>query len=184
MDRVAFIGVGSNIDAYSNCIEGIARVIEDERVDFLDLSPLYRTSPVSPIPQDDFLNSVFKIGWKGEPLELLCLLETVEQTMGRKRDVPLGPRTLDLDILLFDDLVLETPQLTIPHPRLHERKFALIPCLEIDRDLVHPVMKLPLARLLNLLGDEQKIAPFKTITKEEVAQRGRERTRSVGSSIP
>jgi 2-amino-4-hydroxy-6-hydroxymethyldihydropteridine diphosphokinase len=171
MNRVAFIGVGSNIDAYRNCLEGITRVTEDERVELLGLSSLYRTSPVSPILQDDFLNSVFKIGWKGEPVELLSLLETVEQRMGRKRDVLLGPRTLDLDILLFGDLVLETSRLTIPHPRLHERKFVLIPCLEIDSDLVHPEMKLPLARLLGLLGDEQKITPFRTITREEIEQK-------------
>ena len=171
MDRVAFIGVGSNIDPYRNCLEGIARVTEDERVDLLAVSSLYRTSPVSPIPQDHFLNCVFKIGWQREPAELLSLLESVEQTLGRKRDVSLGPRTLDLDILLFDDLVLETPRLTIPHPRLHERKFVLIPCLEIDRDLIHPVMKLPLAQFLTAIGDEQKITLFKTILKEEVGRR-------------
>ncbi len=166
--QIAFVGVGSNIDAERNLIYGLRHIVEDGRAELIALSSLYRTSPVSPIPQDDFLNGVIKIGWRGEPLELLSLLESVEKKMGRKRDVPLGPRTLDLDILLFDDVALETPRLTIPHPGLHKRKFVLVPCLEIDGSLVHPVSKIPLARFLAALGDEQKIVLFRAITREEI----------------
>jgi 2-amino-4-hydroxy-6-hydroxymethyldihydropteridine diphosphokinase len=172
MNRVAYIGVGSNIDPYRNCLRGLRRVAEDARVELLDLSSLYRTSPVSPVAQDDFLNGVCKIGWKGEVLELLYFLESVEQEMGRRREIPLGPRTVDLDILLFDDLILHTSRLTIPHPRMHERKFVLVPCLEIDGELVHPVMKVPLSQLLDALEDEQRITLYKTITKEQVVGRG------------
>lgn len=172
MDQTAFIGVGSNMDARKNCIEGMRQVMEDKRVALRALSSLYRTSPVSHVAQDDFVNCVFKIGWRGDAMELLSLLESVEQGMGRKRQVPLGPRTIDLDILLFGDLILNTPRLTVPHPRLHERKFVLVPCLEIEGELVHPVMNVPFSRLLGALEDEQKITLYETITKEQIAGRG------------
>jgi 2-amino-4-hydroxy-6-hydroxymethyldihydropteridine diphosphokinase len=157
MSGVAYIGVGSNIQAYENCLRGIGLVIEDEGVEFLALSSLYRTSPVSPIAQDDFINCALKIRWRASPFDLLSLLHGVERQMARVRGVPLGPRTLDLDILLFDDLLLDTPELTIPHPRLHERKFALIPCLEIDPDLIHPRLGRSLSQFLDDLGDDQAI---------------------------
>jgi len=154
------VGVGSNINAYENCIEGIREVIGKEGVEFLALSSLYRTSPVSPVPQPDFLNCVLKIRWAGSPLELLALLASVEAQQGRRRDVPCGPRTLDLDILLFDDLLLDTPDLTIPHPRLQDRRFVLVPCLEIDPDLVHPRLGRPLASFLESIDEAQRVDLF------------------------
>ncbi len=172
MEHIAFVGVGSNIDAYRNCVDGIRDVVADPRAELLALSSLYRTSPVSPIPQDDFLNCVIKIGWKGDVFELLSFLESVERKTGRRRDVPLGPRTLDLDILFFDDLILDIPRLTVPHSRLHERKFVLVPCLEIDENLIHPLLKLPLRQLLAAIGNEQKIEVYKKIAKEELIRPG------------
>jgi 2-amino-4-hydroxy-6-hydroxymethyldihydropteridine diphosphokinase len=171
VDRIAYIGVGSNIEAYRNCIEGIGRLTEDGRLGLLCLSSLYRTSPVSPVAQDDFLNCVCKVTWGGEAMDLLEFLESVEQQMGRVRDVPMGPRTLDLDILLFDGLVIDTIRLTIPHPRLHERKFVLVPCLEIDRNLVHPVLNRPFFDILAAIGDDQRIDVFKTVTRDEILEK-------------
>ena len=164
----AYIGVGSNIDAYENCREGIKRVLEHRGVRFLALSSLYSTSPVSPIPQDDFLNCALKVGWTGSPLELLALLLSVERKRGRRRDISLGPRTLDLDVLLFDGLVLDTPELIIPHPRLHERRFVLVPLLEIDPHLVHPRLGLPLTRLLSEIGDDQRVDVFGSLRREQI----------------
>lgn len=157
MAGIAYIGVGSNIDPYENCIEGIRRVRENEKAELLALSSFYRTSPVSPVPQDDFINAAVKIGWRGSPWDLLSFLASVEHERARIRAVPLGPRTLDLDILLFDDLVLDTPGLVIPHPRLHERRFALVPCLEIDPFLVHPRLHRPLASFLGDIGEDQRL---------------------------
>lgn len=144
---------------------------EDGRLCLSSLSSLYRTSPVSPIGQDDFLNCACKITWKGEAAELLEFLESVERQMGRKREIPLGPRTLDLDILLFDDLILDSERLTIPHPRLHERKFVLVPCLEIDADLVHLVLNRSFSDLLASIGDDQRIEVFKTVTIDEIVEK-------------
>jgi 2-amino-4-hydroxy-6-hydroxymethyldihydropteridine diphosphokinase len=168
MAGIAYIGVGSNIDAYENCTNGIKKVIELAGASFLALSSLYRTSPVSPVPQDDFLNCVLKMRWSGSPRELLAHLAKVEQERARKRDVPLGPRTLDLDILLFDDVLLDTPDLVIPHPRLHERRFTLVPLLEIDPHLTHPRNGKPLASFLENIGDDQKLEIFGRIPEKEI----------------
>ncbi len=169
---VAYVGIGSNIgDVFGHCLKGIEAVISDERAHFLGLSSFYKTSPVSPVPQDDFLNCVLKLAWDASAPELLAFLLSVEKKQGRTREVALGPRTLDLDILLFDTLVVDTPDLTIPHPRLHERKFALIPCLEIDPGLVHPRLKRPLAAFVEQIGDEQRVELQKTLSMEELLPR-------------
>jgi 2-amino-4-hydroxy-6-hydroxymethyldihydropteridine diphosphokinase len=168
MTGIAYVGIGSNIDAYENCVKGLRRIIENEGVEFLALSSLYRTSPVSPIAQDDFLNCALKIRWARSPRELLALLASVELERARRRDVPLGPRTLDLDILLFDNLLLDAPDLAIPHPGLHERRFAIVPCLEIEPGLVHPRLGRPLASFLPAIGDEQRLEVFGRVPEKEI----------------
>jgi len=178
---IAYIGVGSNIDPYANCAKGLRRLLQHPHIRLLGLSSLFRTSPVSPVPQDDFLNCALKVQWEGSPLDLLALLLSVEKEQGRKRDIPLGPRTLDLDILLFDDLILETPELVIPHPRLHERRFALVPCLEIDPDLVHPLFGGPLSQFLEEIGDGQRLEVFGRLQEEEIL-RGRQNGRKANST--
>ena len=158
MTHNAFIGIGSNIgDRYSNCKSSIDRILSDPRAEFLALSSFYVTSPVSPVPQGDFLNAVLRILWHGSPLELLAVLQSIETAMGRIRDVPEGPRIIDLDILLVDDLLLETAELTIPHPRLHERKFTLVPILELEPAAVHPGLGRPLREFLDEIGMEQVV---------------------------
>ncbi|HUJ69463.1 MAG TPA: 2-amino-4-hydroxy-6-hydroxymethyldihydropteridine diphosphokinase [Syntrophorhabdales bacterium] len=178
---IAYIGVGSNIDPYENCAKAVRRLRQHPHICLLGLSSLFRTSPVSPVPQDDFLNCALKVQWEGSPLDLLALLLCVEKEQGRKRDIPLGPRTLDLDILLFDDLILETPELVIPHPRLHERRFALVPCLEIDPDLVHPLFGVPLSQFLEEIGDGQRLEVFGRLQEEEIL-RGRQNGRGASST--
>jgi 2-amino-4-hydroxy-6-hydroxymethyldihydropteridine diphosphokinase len=153
-----FIGIGSNIgNRYKNCKSSIDRIISDHRVEFSALSSFYRTSPVSPVRQEEFLNCVLRIRWHGSPMELLALLNQIEAAMGRVRDVPQGPRVIDLDILLIDDLIVETTELTVPHPRLHERKFTLAPILEIEPSAVHPRLGRPLKEFLDEIGPEQTI---------------------------
>jgi 2-amino-4-hydroxy-6-hydroxymethyldihydropteridine diphosphokinase len=153
-----FIGVGSNVgDRQKNCLDGIRGVVGDERAGTWALSSFYRTSPVSPVSQPDFINAVLMLEWSGSPAELLSLLLKIERGMGRQRTIALGPRNIDLDILLFGDLVLETADLVIPHPRLHERKFVLIPMLELDPDLRHPRLSRPLVELLEAIGTEQRV---------------------------
>jgi 2-amino-4-hydroxy-6-hydroxymethyldihydropteridine diphosphokinase len=170
-ENAVYIGVGSNIGAFRNCIDALERLESDNRLRAVAVSSLYNTSPVSPVVQDDFLNYVVKAQWTGTASELLAFLNRTEQAMGRSRFIPLGPRTIDLDILLFGNLILDEPNLVIPHPHLHERKFTLVPCSEIDPHLIHPVMKKPLRSFLDDIGDEQKIEIFKGPGWEKAAGR-------------
>jgi 2-amino-4-hydroxy-6-hydroxymethyldihydropteridine diphosphokinase len=161
MAEVAHIGIGSNIDASQNSIRCLDELSKDKRLAILALSSLYLSSPVSPVTQNDFLNCVVKVLWEGTIIELLDHLQSIENRMGRKRDVFLGPRTIDLDVLFFGETVLDAPRLIVPHPRLHQRKFALVPCLEIDPDFVHPVLKRRLSDLLSDLGPDQEIRIYR-----------------------
>jgi 2-amino-4-hydroxy-6-hydroxymethyldihydropteridine diphosphokinase len=169
MAGVAFIGAGSNIDPLENLLAGLKRIIENERVALVALSSFYRTSPVSDMAQDDYLNCALKIAWRGTPRELLAFLQAVEAAHGRTRTVKLGPRTLDLDILLFGDTVMNEPGLTIPHPGLHERRFAIVPCLEMEPGLIHPRLGRPLSEWLDRIGPEQKIGLFRKVSPGEIA---------------
>jgi 2-amino-4-hydroxy-6-hydroxymethyldihydropteridine diphosphokinase len=158
VEQKAFIGIGSNIgDSIGNCITGIAKLKEDKRIRLISRSSMYATSPVSTIEQNDFINCAACVMWAGPPFELLALLNSIEEKMGRERNVKNGPRTIDLDILLFGDLIIDTPLLKIPHPELHNRKFALIPCIEIEPAVVHPIYGKQLKDFLDDIGDEQKI---------------------------
>jgi 2-amino-4-hydroxy-6-hydroxymethyldihydropteridine diphosphokinase len=168
VDQRVFVGIGSNVgDSASNSISSIERLREDKRVKLLSVSSLYVTTPVSSIRQNDFINCAVSILWGGSPFELLRLLNRIEHEMGRVRGVKNGPRVIDLDILLFGDLILETPSLTVPHPELHKRKFAIIPCIEIDPFVVHPVYKRELKEFLPEIRDEQKIQKL-TDTKDSL----------------
>jgi 2-amino-4-hydroxy-6-hydroxymethyldihydropteridine diphosphokinase len=174
----AFIGIGSNIgDAACLCESAIGYVLNDGRAGFPAVSSLYSTSPVSPIAQDDFINCALVITWTGSPDDLLELLNRIEREMGRVRQEPQGPRVIDLDILLFGNTILGTPSLTIPHPQLHRRKFALVPCLEIDPAIVHPLWKTPLRAFLEGIDETQRISMSRTA--DEVLGRI-ERARATG----
>jgi 2-amino-4-hydroxy-6-hydroxymethyldihydropteridine diphosphokinase len=164
VEQKAFIGIGSNIgDCAGNCRASIIKMTEDKRIRFISRSSLYITSPVSTIEQNEFVNCAVCIMWACSPLDLLELLNKIEKKMGRKRDHEKGPRTIDLDILLFGNLSLDTPSLKIPHPELHKRKFAIIPCIEIEPAIIHPVYNRQLKEFLIDIGDEQKIELLESI---------------------
>jgi 2-amino-4-hydroxy-6-hydroxymethyldihydropteridine diphosphokinase len=158
VEQKAFIGIGSNLgNSKENCITGIMKLTENNRIRLIAKSSMYATSPVSTIKQNDFINCAVCVMWDGSPFDLLRLLNDIEEMMGRKRSDKNGPRTIDLDILLFKDMVLDTPLLKIPHPELHNRKFAIIPCIEIEPALIHPIYGKKLEEFLADIGDEQKI---------------------------
>jgi 2-amino-4-hydroxy-6-hydroxymethyldihydropteridine diphosphokinase len=158
VNKKTFIGVGSNMgDSQGNCVAAMRNICSGDGVTFLGLSSLYRTSPVSEHEQDDFINCALSIIWTSSPEGLLAFLGRIEMSMGRKRDVKWGPRLIDLDILLFGDLIQDSLLLTIPHPELHRRKFALIPCLEIDPYIVHPRFGRPLKEFVGAISEDQQI---------------------------
>jgi len=134
-----YLGLGSNLGNRARSIYRALRLL-GPRVRLGKISSLYETEPVGLAEQPWFLNLVCCGETDLSPEALLNLAKTIERQMGRKRGVRFGPRPIDIDILLYDDLVLSTPQLEIPHPRLHERAFVLIPLSEVAQGLIHPVL--------------------------------------------
>jgi 2-amino-4-hydroxy-6-hydroxymethyldihydropteridine diphosphokinase len=132
----AVIALGSNIEPELNLVAGVRRLGRSVRL--VATSRVYRTPPWGHADQAEFLNAILIAETELPPLELLDLLLGVEQERHRVRTRPNGPRTLDLDLLLYDEMVLDSPRLTLPHPRLHERAFVLVPLCDLMPDALHP----------------------------------------------
>ena len=159
--HTVLISAGSNIgDKSGNCKKGISALIRAESAVLFKESKLYKTEPVDYTDQDWFVNCAVKISTPLEPLELLTEIKRIESEAGRKKDVVrFGPRVLDLDIIFFDDRVIESDNLIIPHPRMHQRRFVLMPICDIDPNIIHPVLKKSIRALLAELDDsEQKVS--------------------------
>jgi 2-amino-4-hydroxy-6-hydroxymethyldihydropteridine diphosphokinase len=144
----AAIALGSNIGNSRNILqEALAVCSQQAGIGVIAASSQYRTAPVGP-PQPDYVNSCALLQVETySPQELLVVLLDVERQFGRIREQVWGPRTLDLDLLLFDDRIVETSQLQLPHPRMVERAFVLVPLAEIAPQWVHPVSDRTIADL-------------------------------------
>ncbi len=154
----AFIGFGSNLgNRIDFCDRAVTllSLLPHSRLD--GVSSLYETEPVNdgaaPGP-DWFLNGVVQIETNIAPNSLLEVCREIERALGRDPENRKGPRTLDLDLLLYDNCVIEDPALTIPHPRLHERRFVLAPLADLAPDRQHPVIGLSLRELLSQVTDD------------------------------
>ncbi len=135
----AFIGAGSNQgDKVQNINRALELLNSNPAVSLLKVASLYKTEPVGYTQQDWFVNTVAEIETSLNPRELLDLLMSIERKMGRRRLIRWGPRNIDLDILLYDTLTIKEPDLEIPHPRLTERAFVVVPLAEIYPDLILP----------------------------------------------
>lgn len=140
MRKTAYLSLGSNLgDREENLRDAIASLGELGEV--AAVSSLYETEPVEVVAQPWFLNCAVTLVTERMPRQLLAALLKIEQTMGRRRTQVKGPRIIDIDILLFGSSVVETPQLIIPHPAMHERRFVLEPLAEIAPDARHPIFK-------------------------------------------
>ena len=160
MDRL-FIGIGSNVgDRRANIIGAVRRIAALPHLTVQSSSSIYETEPVGGPPQGRYLNCVLEAISKTAPRSLLGELKGIEKEMGRRKSVRHGPRVIDLDILLYGDLVIEEKDLTVPHADLHRRAFVLIPLLEIDGNLVHPALHQPLKRLVADCSKCPTVRPF------------------------
>jgi 2-amino-4-hydroxy-6-hydroxymethyldihydropteridine diphosphokinase len=158
MGHIAYIGIGSNLgDKLQRCEKAISEILRVDRHKLLAKSSFFKTQPVGYTSQDWFVNGVVKIETDLEAPELLRALKTIESQLGRTETFRWGPRTIDLDILFFDDLDIHTEELQIPHPLIQNRQFVLIPLAEIDRNLIHPVLKRTVQELLNNFKEDQGV---------------------------
>jgi 2-amino-4-hydroxy-6-hydroxymethyldihydropteridine diphosphokinase len=129
---IAYVALGSNIDKREHYLQGaIAALNEESGITVMGQSSIYETEPVGYVDQSAFLNMVIQIHTDLSPEALLVTLLAIENRLGRTRDLRWGPRTIDLDLLLYGDHQLTTPDLIIPHPRMHERAFVLVPLSEV-----------------------------------------------------
>lgn len=135
----AFIALGSNLqNPGAQITRAFEKLAELPETSLVRQSSLYRSAPVGYDNQPDFINAAAELSTALEPLALLHGLLALETRFGRERPFPNAPRVLDLDLLLYDGRVMDTPQLTLPHPRMHERAFVLLPLAEIAPDLEIP----------------------------------------------
>ena len=155
-----FLGLGSNLgDREKNLARGL-ELLEGRGFSVTARSALYETEPVGGPPQGPNLNQVVRGETDLRPEALLAECLHVEALLGRVRRERLGPRTLDIDILLYGDLVQDAPRLEIPHPRLHERLFVLIPLAEVGGDVIHPRLGVTIATLRARCPDRSSVALY------------------------
>ena len=132
------IGLGSNLgDSRSILTGAIDRLRSHPQIELVAVSSWYQTAPIGP-PQPDYLNGCATLQTSLKPLDLLNLLHSIESAFGRVRQERWGARTLDLDLLLYDDLIIDLPTLQVPHPRMIERAFVLVPLSEISPNAIEP----------------------------------------------
>lgn len=161
--HTAYISVGSNLgDKLANCRSAIGAVERLDRCSVTGCSRFFRTAPVDYLDQDWFVNAVIRIDTALSPGALLERLKHIQTRAGRTENtIRFGPRVIDLDIIFYDDAVVDTPELTIPHPRMHKRRFVLEPLCDIDPRIVHPVLQASVRALLGRIDDPgQEIIPL------------------------
>jgi 2-amino-4-hydroxy-6-hydroxymethyldihydropteridine diphosphokinase len=150
-EHFAYISIGSNLgDPMQNCCGGVRALCEDGAVELVAQSPFYETQPVDYTDQNWFINTAVFVRTRLSPQTLLDKTQAIQKRFGRKSDaVRFGPRILDLDIIFYDNIILDSENLKIPHPRMHKRRFVLQPICDIDPTVVHPGMGKSVQYLLN-----------------------------------
>ena len=165
MPHLFYLSLGSNIgDREAHLREAIQRLESTGKLRFV--SSIYETEPVEFTDQPQFLNCAVTLETSSTPEQLMQQLLTIEKAMGRQRIQKKGPRTIDLDILLFGDEVVDTPGLTIPHPAMQHRRFVLEPLAEIAPDAMHPVLRKTVRELLEELPSGQSVRRMEPKTND------------------
>jgi len=155
---IAYLGIGSNLgDPIENCRKALREIASLKNVQVLRRSSLYRTEPVGDRLQDWFVNGVVEVRTTFTAPQLLKALQWVEQALGRERRERWGPRTIDIDILLYGQEIIKTDSLVVPHPELHKRRFVLVPINEIAPYVIHVLYGISMKGLLDRLEDDHSV---------------------------
>jgi 2-amino-4-hydroxy-6-hydroxymethyldihydropteridine diphosphokinase len=164
MDEV-YLGIGSNIgDTLHSLVSAVRRLKGSRSIILKDVSSIYKTEPVGVKAQPDFLNAAVRIETSYGPQELLLYLKSLEGELGRRQRARWGPREIDIDILLYGDLVLNVPPLTIPHAEMNNRRFVLQPLSEIAAKAIHPGAHVTVGELLAECRDTSFIERSEELT--------------------
>jgi 2-amino-4-hydroxy-6-hydroxymethyldihydropteridine diphosphokinase len=158
--EAVYLGLGSNLgDKAGNCLRALEGIAASDHTHLQVASSLYKTEPIGYREQDWFINCVAQVSTILVPSALQLFLQGIEQQMGRQKTFQMGPRLIDIDILFYGTEVVEETGLTIPHPRLHERAFVLVPLAELAPDLRHPLLKKTITELLQKI-DKQGVERY------------------------
>jgi len=147
--KTVYLALGSNIGDREGNLRAAILSLSAAGIAVLRESPIYETEPVGYANQGWFLNMVVEAGTALFPMQLLTRIGKIERALGRVRTVPNGPRTIDIDVLLYANAVVRTPRLEIPHPRMQERRFVLAPLADLVPALRHPVLRQSIRQLLD-----------------------------------
>jgi 2-amino-4-hydroxy-6-hydroxymethyldihydropteridine diphosphokinase len=142
-----FISLGSNLEPRSERLQAAIAALRTFG-EVSKVSRVYETVPVGGVPQPEFLNAVVELDTTHGPLELLRALKEIEKKLGRQQRPRWHEREIDFDILFYEDLMLHSPELTVPHPEIQNRAFVLVPLAELDRNFVHPVLRRSVSELV------------------------------------
>jgi 2-amino-4-hydroxy-6-hydroxymethyldihydropteridine diphosphokinase len=161
---VAYVGLGANVgEPRRQLIEALARLTATEEVEVVKVSSFYLNPPLGPPDQPWFVNAVAQLRTRLTPEELLRVLHRVEQDLGRVRRERWGPRLIDLDLLLYNGVILSGPDLCLPHPEMHRRPFVLVPLAQIAPQAWHPAFEKTVAELLAELDLEKRESLIKLV---------------------
>ena len=158
----AYLSLGSNVGDRVSHIRKACELLPAAGVEVRRVSSLYRTEPVDFSPQRWFINCVAEAETDLMPLRLLKALQSVERQLGRRPGIPKGPRPIDIDILLYENVVVRSAALTIPHERLAERRFVLVPLGELAARLRHPVTQRTVLEMLHETPDTSQVIRVKS----------------------
>ncbi|OCA91583.1 2-amino-4-hydroxy-6-hydroxymethyldihydropteridine diphosphokinase [Pseudobacillus wudalianchiensis] len=168
MKNKAFLSLGTNLgDRFANLQAALHLLQSYEAVTVGKLSSIYETEPVGYTDQPAFLNMVIQVTTSLSAEELLDLCLSIEQELGRIREFKWGPRIIDLDILMYNQDNIESEKLIVPHPRMHERAFVLVPLIEINPNICSPESDMPLEEALSSIEERKGVRLWKQINRED-----------------
>ena len=162
-----YLSLGSNLGDREKNLDRALSLLREEGVEIVRKSSLYETEPLDFPSQPWFVNQVVEINAGIEPQDLLILIKGIEKMLGRETQSPKGPRVIDIDILLAEERVIRTRELSVPHPRLDKRNFVLIPFAQIAPEVVHPLLNENIRNLLEISSDQSAVKKFKKSQKQK-----------------